>query len=117
MQIFDVVHLYDVDGGFGDAVGREKTLVTFTNYDDALAFVKKYEKPHVYDVPYSYLECGELQIVERTILSSLSEFDTEEVKHFWWLTNEVIDVEDDEDDDWTEEDEELMKKWYGKKGE
>ena len=51
MKIYNVFHVYDVDGGFGDAITEETSVATFVNKEDADAFVAKYNKPYVYDNP------------------------------------------------------------------
>ena len=79
MIIYRVIHEYTVDGGFGDAVPEEETVVTFSTKEKAEEFVKKYSKPHVYDEPYDELWCGTLSICEETIDEEPEE-DT-----MWWL--------------------------------
>ena len=96
MKVYQVVHNYDVDGGFGDAIRSFDTIVTFANKADAENFVEKYEKPHVYDIPYDDLWCGDLEIVELTVLTSVPEYNDEDL---WWRCNKVIEIDDDDDDD------------------
>lgn len=59
-----VKHYYEVDGGYGDAIDRYETVAIFRTRKDAEAFVKKFEDPHVYDIPYDELRCGILYIEE-----------------------------------------------------
>lgn len=74
MKVYNVYHVYDVDGGFGDAVETDVLIATFENEDDAKAFVEKYSKPEVYDRPYSELWHHKLVISETEIITH-AEFD------------------------------------------
>lgn len=93
MKTFGVFHKFDVDGGFGDAIPQEELICTFNSVEEAWDFIKKYEKPHVYDCPYQCLECGQLEL--RELPTTYNE------KDFWWLSEdyEECDEEEDEDDD------------------
>lgn len=106
MTIYQVKHLYDTDGGFGDAIGCSETIAIFSKPEDAEAFKKKYEKPHAYDKPYSYLFCGELEVVEMEVLESINDIGESDEKGFWWLHNREIEIIRDEDDDYWDDDEE-----------
>ena len=87
MSKFAVFHIFDVDGGFGDAIAQKEIICIFDTEEEANAFKTKYEKPHVYDCPYQSLECGILEVME--LPTSYDE------KSFWWLH----DSEEEEDDD------------------
>lgn len=95
MKTFGVFHIFDVDGGFGDAIPQEELICTFNSEEEAKDFIKKFEKPHVYDCPYQCLECGQLEL--RELPTTYNE------KDFWWLSEEYEEPEDydeeDEDDD------------------
>ena len=79
MTIYEVIHYYETDGGFGDAVPCNDTVVTFYTREKADDFIEKYSNPHVYDRPYADLECGYLEVKER-------EIDIEPDKNeLWWL--------------------------------
>lgn len=86
MIVYVVEHLYDVDGGFGDAISENDIVAAFETEEEAEAFVAKYSDVHVYDRPYASLRCGELAVT--TI--ETGKYDESE---FWWLD------EDNEDDD------------------
>ena len=96
MKTFGVFHIFDVDGGFGDAIPQEELICTFNSVEEAWDFIKKYEKPHVYDCPYQCLECGKLEL--RELPTTYNE------KDFWWLSEEYEEC--DEEEDYEEEDEE-----------
>ena len=66
--IYQVIHYYDVDGGFGDAVSQEKVLFTTLNKEVAEKFVHKYSNKHIYDTPYANLYTGELAIREIPVI-------------------------------------------------
>ncbi len=76
MKIYNVVHVYDKEGGFGDAVRTEEFVAAFENAEDAQAFVEKYSKPYVYDRDRSYVDlyCNQFAIVETEIITH-AEFD------------------------------------------
>lgn len=78
-SIYQVVHFYDVDGGFGDAIGESEVVATFSEKEKAEDFVKRYANPHVYREAYSSLECGELAVNEQIIDVVPSE------DKMWWL--------------------------------
>ena len=96
MKTFGVFHIFDVDGGFGDAIPQEELICTFNSVEEAWDFIKKYEKPHVYDCPYQCLECGQLEM--RELPTTYNE------KDFWWLSEDYEEC--DECDGCDEEDEE-----------
>ena len=77
MSKFAVFHIFDVDGGFGDAIAQKEIICIFDTEEEANAFKAKYEKPHVYDCPYQSLECGILEVMELPTIYN--------EKSFWWL--------------------------------
>ena len=83
MIIYGVYHIYDVDGGFGDAIGEESLIETFLNKNDAETFVQKYSDPHCYDNP---LEIREIEVKKCFDLNSYDN------KKMWWLTTCYCDV-------------------------
>lgn len=60
MEIYLIKHVYDVDGGFGDAITNEEVIGYVTSQDEAVEYCEKYSKPFVYDTPYANLYKGEL---------------------------------------------------------
>lgn len=78
MTIYQVIHEYDVDGGFGDAIPKSDVITMFSTKEMAEDFVKKYAKPHIYAQPYDKLKCGDLEIREVKIDQDISEID------MWW---------------------------------
>lgn len=54
-MIYLIIHEYDVDGGFGDAVTEEQVLGFLPTKEEADEYVKRYSKPHVYAIPYDAL--------------------------------------------------------------
>lgn len=95
-KIYQVIHEYDVDGGYGDAVGCEDVIAVFSKKEDADAFVEKYANPHVYDTPYADLCCGKLVVKEMIVLDSIDDFVEEDHKDdlTWiydeWMKNENV---------------------------
>lgn len=74
MKIYNVYHVYDIDGGYGDAVREKDFVAAFVSETDAKAFVEKYNAPYVYDEPYNSLCCNEYCIRETEIITH-EEFD------------------------------------------
>lgn len=71
--VYAVFHIYDVDGGFGDAINQEDFVFATEDKEAAEGYVEKHSNPHVYSVPYDSLMCGELVIREiKTITPDLS---------------------------------------------
>ena len=90
-KIYQVVHEYDTDGGFGDAIWQRDVVAVFENEDDAKAFVERFAKPHVYAKLYDSLCCGDLTIDEVEIFKKGADLDEIDAEDFWWLTNKVLD--------------------------
>lgn len=86
--VYLVQHAYDQDGGFGDAVPCCDVVAAFSTEEKANDFVEKYNKPHVYDVPYSCLECGMLFVEKVSIDKDIDE------KSMWWLTCDRLHKEE-----------------------
>ena len=88
--IYQVVHQYDVDGGFGDAIPRVDVLEVFESKKNAEKFVEKFGNPHMYDKPYHELWCGNLFIKEIEVVPEqeidewLESYNKEDM---WWLDN------------------------------
>jgi len=54
-KVYIIKELYDVDGGFGDAIPQERIMAITRDEGLAKAYVEKYNKPRVYDIPYAAL--------------------------------------------------------------
>jgi len=80
--VYEVVHYYDTDGGFGDAIPQEDVIAVFSTKAKADECVAKYANPHVYDRPYMSLECGSLEVREREIDVMPDE------SEMWWKKEE-----------------------------
>ena len=63
-NMYLIIHRYDVDGGFGDAVSVEDVVGFIDTKEEAEAYVKKWSNPRIYDKPYNDLYCGELYVRE-----------------------------------------------------
>ena len=85
MKVFNVFHLYDEDGGFGDAVGQEELIASFENKSDAEEFANLLSNPHAYNKPYADLSCGYIEVREVDIISHV-EFDASKIdkEQYWW---------------------------------
>lgn len=62
--MYGVYHLYDVDGGFGDAVEQEELVGICDTEEEADDYVTAWDDPYVYEVPYRHLYCGCLIVKE-----------------------------------------------------
>lgn len=81
MKAYGVFHLFDEDGGFGDAIEQSELLDIYEIKKDAEAFITKYENPHVYETG---LKCGVLKLDEINIILH-KDFDLEkEPKEAWF---------------------------------
>lgn len=85
MDVFQVIHDYDEDGGFGDAIPCSDVVATFKDEKDAKAFVEAFANPIVYDKPYNELNCGFLRINKVHVVEhgDLWKFHRNQ---FWWLS-------------------------------
>jgi hypothetical protein len=92
--MYNVYHLYDVDGGIGDAIGQKELLFTTDSKEVADTFVSKYDNDHVYDIPYDKLYRGALRIEEVPIIDNYNDIPQEIIQ--WGEDNiKSTDVEDD----------------------
>ena len=92
-KVYEVVHIYDVDGGFGDAIGNEDVIAIFDDKEKAYEFANKYDNPHIYGTPYADLWCGKLRVNEKEINTGIPE------KEMWWLDREEEDNTEDYGED------------------
>lgn len=99
--VYQVVHFYDVDGGFGDAISQQDVVEVFASEEDAQEFVSRFSRPHVYDVPYAALECGQLEVVPMAIVPAggFSFNYADNMFRMWWLRCDDRDKDDDYSDD------------------
>ena len=75
--IFGVFHIYDVDGGFGDAVETKELICVSMSKEEATEVVKNFSNEHIYRVPYEELKCGRLVVEELPT--------TVDRNRMWWL--------------------------------
>lgn len=72
MKIYLIQHIYETDGGFGDAIYNEEILGCFLDKAQAEEYVAKWgETQYIYAKPYDYLTYGQLLVKEMN-LDSLS---------------------------------------------
>lgn len=108
MALYGVYHMYDVDGGCGDAIGREDLIKIFATRELADAYAKKWDNTHVYERPYSCLYAGALEVKELPKLCDETELDV--APNCYLYDSEAIEPVD-EDDDWYDDDEGNEGKW------
>jgi hypothetical protein len=66
-KFYAIFHGVDEDGGFGDAVYTESLMgVVEATQEEIDAFVKKWNKPVIYDTPYADLSCHNVRAEEIT---------------------------------------------------
>ena len=83
MKIYQIVHSYDVDGGYGDAVHCEEVIWSTTDKDLADAYVEKWNDPYIYDTPYDWLEKNRLTVREVTIGAFDVDVPPPETSHYY----------------------------------
>ena len=88
MTIYGVFHIYDVDGGFGDAIECEDLICVFKTMEEATAFAEANANPHIYDSPYADLKCGQLEV---RLLPTVVDRD-----QMWWLKKSDEDEDEPE---------------------
>lgn len=70
-RLYVIKHIYDVDGGFGDAIHSEDILFTTLDKNLAEAYISKYSHPVVYDRPYNDLYHGQLTLTTIPFIHSM----------------------------------------------
>ncbi len=63
-MMYAVMHYYEVDGGYGDAIDRADVVFVTPDKDFAEAYAKKWDRNIVYDHPYDDLTVGNLGVHE-----------------------------------------------------
>ena len=82
---YAIYHIYDVDGGFGDAVEVEDLVALCESKTLAEEYVKKHDKTHVYEEPYDVLTCGHLVVRD---LSHVKVITKENIEESPWVGND-----------------------------
>lgn len=73
-SLWAIYHEYDLDGGYGDAIpSSEMVGIVMATNDEIADFIKKYNKPIVYDKPYNELCCHVIRVEKIDIIYSLDE--------------------------------------------
>lgn len=108
MKIYQVLHQYEVDGGFGDAIGCKDVVACFESEHDANAFCEKYDRTHIYAEPYDELTCGTLLIKEMELVTH-KEFNIKNnPSYYGYKACGWFDIEDWEDTEKYSDTEPLM---------
>ena len=84
-KLWNIFHVYDTDGGFGDAITQTELVGTVEATDEEIAeFVKKWNNPQVYDSPYADLYFGGVFVDEVKIenLATLIPYDAKCFLHY-----------------------------------
>lgn len=64
-KLYNIVHIWNGDGGFGDATYQEDVIgTTWATEEEAKEFEAKWDKPVVYDCPYAELTCHGIELRE-----------------------------------------------------
>ena len=80
-HMYAVYHMYDTDGGFGDAIPQENMVgIVMATEEEINAFVEKWDKPEVYDRPYAdlYHHIVRAEKIDITTLEELRPYSTDE---------------------------------------
>lgn len=97
MKIYIIMHCYDVDGGFGDAVYQEDPMFATTEGEKARQYVEKYDKPVIYSRPYDPLYHHGLCIREMDLQEPNLD------KNPWEGCEDSAFPEFEDDEDWEED--------------
>ena len=84
-RMYAIYHIYDADGGFGDAVMEEDHVATVMATEEEIkVFLKKWDKPEVYEHPYDDLACHHVraEVVELEDLNTLEPYSTDPDDYF-----------------------------------
>ena len=94
-KIYLIKHVYDVDGGFGDAIQQEEIIGYLTSEKEAAEYCNMYSKPFIYDSPYHDLYKGELiyEKLPNQLNLNVPPFDNS-------FYNSYLDDEDDDQNDY-----------------
>ena len=73
-HLWNVFHEYDVDGGFGDAIPQRDLVGTaFASEYEVDQYLKKWDKPEVYEKPYASLYNHGISVERAEVSPSLEE--------------------------------------------
>ena len=79
-ELYAIYHVYDEDGGFGDAVTiRDMVGAVWATKEELDAFLKQWDKPEVCGMPYDTLFCHaiEAEALEPTDISKFKPYSTD----------------------------------------
>ena len=72
-HLYNIFHIYDTDGGFGDAVEKKDFIACVEATEEEIdEFLEKWDKPRIYDHPYADLREHEV-IAKRVDIMDLSD--------------------------------------------
>ena len=93
-MLWNIYHHYDVDGAYGDAVGQVDHIATIeATEEEVKAFVEKWHKPIIYDIPYSELICGWIE-AEPVEIKTISELEKDPKNIYGWHNRFMEHAED-----------------------
>ncbi len=78
-KVFLITHVYDVDGGFGDAIAREKVVAATVDRKAAYSCVEKFSKS---GLSYGDLQVREVELKTGAELLEKNPIPEEEIKNF-----------------------------------
>ena len=79
-MFYNIFHCYDVDGGFGDAVHKRECVATVKATEKQIDnFIKEWNKPRIYERPYSCLYEHSIRVekIEIKDINSVIPYDPE----------------------------------------
>jgi len=100
--MYGIYHMYDVDGGFGDAVPKQELVATCESEEIAKKYCEKHDKNHIYDRPYADLYCGKL-VYGKINVPVITE---ENIELSPWTDNVFYEAREVTEDEYDEEEEE-----------
>lgn len=86
---FFVYHNYDVDGGFGDAIRKQRLIgiLDADTVEEAQDWAKEHTHDHIYDIPYDALHEGVISV-------ELMDVPNYTLNDCPWTEEEIKDLED-----------------------
>lgn len=104
--IYLIYNLYDVDGGFGDAISKELLVGCVNDSNAAIQYCKEKENPRITGKPYDYLMDGVYRVDEIIVSDTVEKPQKQIIYRTEYDYLELIDkfrkdnnIEDDDEED------------------
>lgn len=115
--VYLIYKLYDVDGGYGDAINKELLVGYVNDRDAAIQYCKENENPRITEKPYDYLMDGVYRVDEIIVSDTVEKSQKQVIYCTEYDYHELIDkfrkennIEDDDEEDYVEEDIQVIRR-------